>query len=542
MTLIRRTPDPVRPSTPDPVDAWLDVLVAMLSIPKADRQRVRDELEDHLRSRIDDLLIHGLTEPQALEKAVAELGETADLARQLSHAHKPPRTRRYAMHALIIALTGTVVALGVNTMRPNAGLPTAPGNELQVANVKPERSDLPPQGVEFNDEQLSMTALVPVNQDSSFAEVLQPFAESLGLQLDIDQISLSQRGLTAVEKVRFVNQPERSLGSVLNSITHALPTNEWHKYGEQDRVVAARFGDRMFVTTRAGLDRRSMTRHVYSLASFSAFHESGERSFQDIAETLANHASPEDWEQNGGDLAVFSTLGSSLIVTAPIRIHGELQSLLDDLAAEFAKQEAQRARMAEEQAEANADAHGQIVSRIKHEYELAVSEQVGLVQKIDELSGAYARAESRLFEVNKDEQARNEMIQEMARIRGEKRALEIRLQEATARVDYLLGRMIEIEYEPLVRARDSSAARNPNVQPGAIEIRGEIARAGIYDYRLGQTLSRMLVAAGGLSDADSKVQLLRGGKVIQEWSAEEATSGPGSNATLLPGDTIAIVD
>ena len=53
-----RAPNPL-PSSRDAIDSWLDVLVSMLNLPGSQRDQVRDELEDHLRSRVDDLLIMG---------------------------------------------------------------------------------------------------------------------------------------------------------------------------------------------------------------------------------------------------------------------------------------------------------------------------------------------------------------------------------------------------------------------------------------------------------------------------------------------------
>jgi hypothetical protein len=518
------------------VDAWLDVLVAMLSVPRPDRQRVRDELEDHLRSRIDDLLIHGLTEPQALQKAVAELGETADLARQISHAHKPPRTRRYAMHALLIALTGTVVALGVNTMRPNAAAVPA----VSTAHSEPVAA------AHTFEDVLAIAVEVPVGGTATVQGLLQRFAGELGLPLAIDPDALLQLGIAPEHEVEFdAGHPATAtLSGVLRRVQELSGHSTAH-LGDGIQLTAAVLDSELVVTSRNSLDRLTTTRRVYPLARFADDPPDAPQArdaYEQLLLAVMEHVLPDHWHDRGGDLATATVLGSSLIVTAPGRTHEQIGGLLDELHAQKTEQAAQRAASIASQQAAAADQHQRLIARIKHEYELAVSEQVGLVQQIDHIESAYARAESKLFEENKGEQARNEMIQEMVRIRGEKKALEIRLQEATARVDYLLGRMIEIEYEPLVRTRDSNAARNPNVQPGVIEIRGAIARAGVYNYRLGQSLSRMLAAAGGLSDADSKVQLLRGGKVIQEWSAEEATSGPGSNATLLPGDTIAIVD
>lgn len=74
----------------------------MLSLPEGERLQVRDELEDHLRSRVDDLLITGTEEQEAVRIAVAELGETAELAKVITHAHTRANPRRRMMNTALI--------------------------------------------------------------------------------------------------------------------------------------------------------------------------------------------------------------------------------------------------------------------------------------------------------------------------------------------------------------------------------------------------------------------------------------------------------
>ena len=94
---------PVAPSSRDGIERWLDVLTSMLKLPPGQRAQVRDELEDHLRSRVDDLLISGTSEPDAIRQAVSELGETAELASLISNAHTQTRSRRHVMQFTLAA-------------------------------------------------------------------------------------------------------------------------------------------------------------------------------------------------------------------------------------------------------------------------------------------------------------------------------------------------------------------------------------------------------------------------------------------------------
>lgn len=116
----------VAPSSRDPIADWLDVLEKLLGLPPAKRRAIRAELEDHLRSRVDDLTITGLSEPEAVRTAVAELGETAELARSLKDAGRS-HTRRLWMHALAFSILGGAITMGTLSAMPGgAPLSTAP--------------------------------------------------------------------------------------------------------------------------------------------------------------------------------------------------------------------------------------------------------------------------------------------------------------------------------------------------------------------------------------------------------------------------------
>lgn len=109
----------------DTIESWLDVLVTMLKLPSAHRDQIRDELEDHLRSRVDDLLIMGKSEPDAIQTAIHELGETAELAKLISTAsHTRTPFRRFAMNATFFVLAGSILTASVSMMMPTSTIPT----------------------------------------------------------------------------------------------------------------------------------------------------------------------------------------------------------------------------------------------------------------------------------------------------------------------------------------------------------------------------------------------------------------------------------
>ncbi len=111
----------VTPSSRDSISGWLDVLTSMLSLPESQRLQVRDELEDHLRSRVDDLLITGTLEPEAVRIAVAELGETAELAKLISHAHTRANPRRRIMNIALITAAVAGLSIGGISLQNTGG-------------------------------------------------------------------------------------------------------------------------------------------------------------------------------------------------------------------------------------------------------------------------------------------------------------------------------------------------------------------------------------------------------------------------------------
>ena len=131
----------IEPSTRDSISTWLDVLTAMLVMPDTQRLQVRDELEDHLRSRVDDLLIMGKSEPEAIRIAVAELGETAELAKLITHAHTKSNPRRKIMNAALITVALAGMSFGGFSFINGTGAPSAtPSNGGAVPVVVPQET------------------------------------------------------------------------------------------------------------------------------------------------------------------------------------------------------------------------------------------------------------------------------------------------------------------------------------------------------------------------------------------------------------------
>ena len=132
------------PSNRDSISGWLDVLTSMLSLPESQREQVRDELEDHLRSRVDDLLITGTPEPEAIRTAVAELGETAELAKLITHAHtRSNPTRRRIMNGALIMTAIAGLSIGGLSLNNSGTVPAqTTQNETALASDQEKAVEL----------------------------------------------------------------------------------------------------------------------------------------------------------------------------------------------------------------------------------------------------------------------------------------------------------------------------------------------------------------------------------------------------------------
>jgi len=100
------------PSTRDPIDAWLDVFIRLLGASRGEAQTIRDELEDHLRSRVDDLTIIGVAEPDAIRRAISELGETADLAVRFRRSRRDQQ-RSWIMLGVTCSAAAAAIAISL---------------------------------------------------------------------------------------------------------------------------------------------------------------------------------------------------------------------------------------------------------------------------------------------------------------------------------------------------------------------------------------------------------------------------------------------
>ncbi len=554
---------PVVPSTRDAISSWLDVLTSMLVVSESQRLQIRDELEDHLRSRVDDLLIVGKSEPRAIQIAVAELGETAELAKLITHAHTRINPRRKIMNAALIAVALGGMSFGGFTLITGTGAPSAPpGGGGAVPVVVPGDRDREvaheSETGRASNDLLATVATVPVNQDVSYFELLKPFAEKLGLTLEIDRVAFHQRGLTPTMTIRLVNNPERTLGQVLDSIPNAIDTSLWRKYGEDDEIVAQQIDDALFVSTRRGLDRRTTHRVVYGLGDLAnpdpdlpvlANSSSSVLIVRNIGSAIIEQIRPSAWSDLGGNLAAMNELGTNLVITAPDSMHAEIEILLADIRERVAKQteivQEQKRALVEEQRMQQVQ-RKQAIERIRAEYIRVRDEYIALGNQVGAASAKRYRLEVELQsqDMNSDEAEKIEdQIQALSTKRFE---LELRRDEYQQRYDYLRQLLIESQYAELfeVFTLPDVHSQESSTEVPTVAVRGFGVKAGLYEYVPRMKISRLLTIAttGRDIDPDRFVTIQRDGAVMRLGSIRDIVGGHVDVGSLMVGDTLVIAD
>ena len=95
----------------DPVGQWLDAATKAIRF-GPDRRAVRSELSAHLEDKALDFqrIFPGLTQEEAQDRAAAEMGDPAEIGRELARLHKP--LLGYAWLASKVLL-GVVIGAGV---------------------------------------------------------------------------------------------------------------------------------------------------------------------------------------------------------------------------------------------------------------------------------------------------------------------------------------------------------------------------------------------------------------------------------------------
>jgi len=312
----------IRPSSRDPITHWLDVFTKLLAVPPAERLRIRDELEDHLRMRVDDLLILGMTEPEAVQKAVTELGETAELAKRFKEARTNPR-RRILMHTALFTVAGLALTFSIVGMNPPTNHSMNPAQSQGIVEVQPEGADI------------SKHPRLEFDLDAGpLDEVLAQLAEFAGARLFVHWGSLEAVGLDSESDVAAIPSKGLEMNKVRQLLNSALGLEGL------DQITDSFEDGLMEIGTQRYFDMQSMITLDHDVSELVPADHILEYTNEAVTlrDSIITVVEPAIWE---GDepIGAIATIGTQLSVRAPERIQKQITDYIERLQHAQAQQE-----------------------------------------------------------------------------------------------------------------------------------------------------------------------------------------------------------
>lgn len=376
-----RTERPTTPSRRDAIGEWLDVFVKLLRLPDRQSEQIRDELEDHLRSRVDDLMIGGMDESEATRRAVEELGTTVELARRFRLAETHPR-RRLIMQLLTCAIVGGAVALGVTTLQPSGpGSPATPPVAAAPSDAEHSPDESAPRAEVTPGEPSSLRdprqdareALADVRMATGADWTWEFLFYGLAGQSEMEAVvrwgPLGEFLLISEDEVRSVIAPDRAIGTnfpegpadqLIDRLNEHVEHVILKHLRETERLstpvrpldididVRVRNGTLIFSTKR-DFDAEEMKVVVYDLTDLTraAEREAGmpiQQTMDSVLEVLKTFVEPSMWPVSAeGDSRLAArratalsrnarihgrAFGTRLIIEAPQRVHPQIETML----------------------------------------------------------------------------------------------------------------------------------------------------------------------------------------------------------------------
>lgn len=382
-------PTPNAGGAGDPVASWLDVLEKLLGGSAEEVRGIREELASHLRERVRDLTVSGVTEAEAVRTAIGELGDAAELARRFQQA-KGSSKRRTVMqialasaavivlgagglavrgsvqadkaqreaavareHALaakneaLTAFTAAVLAQeGVATADRDAAVPTDAMRPLLAdATVVQRRAALASVLTALSVDGAE-DVVVSCGAKDTWQQFFDSAARAAGKGSHTNFTSLDGTGIDGTSVIG-VEISGMKLGEAVRFLNEGVPG-----LSGDVRLAFRASGAVLEFASEKYFDRREQETRTYDLdvlvqdllAKEAAHPGSGEEkrhSRLTAEETVCDQVSVlvQDmvqqtmWAGNGGDLGSIRRFGSKLFVTAPVRHFKDIEWVLKEVGA-----------------------------------------------------------------------------------------------------------------------------------------------------------------------------------------------------------------
>lgn len=319
------------PMPQDEIDRWLATFSALARLPEARRAAVADELEDHLRCRTRDLMLRGASEPEAIRKSIAELGEAAELAARFRLAARTPIWRHVMTFSILgisaAALTLSVIAIaGGPQQEGGAGQPTG----VVFRNAAPEATS-----DSLNDVRVQLDL-----QEATIAEFIEQAGKAAKTPVFVHWDNLP---VDPEEKITL-QVGEVSFPTALRLLNTRID------YADGGIDFRQRDGLLEFAS-RNYFDQQEAQLVRYDLAPVLG-HTKSHPTAEEVAELIYAFVSSESWEANGGRTASLRIAGEQMFINAPARMLPKIEWILAQFAKEAEAAEAEDARAPEAEGDA----------------------------------------------------------------------------------------------------------------------------------------------------------------------------------------------
>ncbi len=311
---IERRPD-IDPATS--IESWLVVFGRLLQLPDATKQAIRDELDQHLRERVRDLVLTGESESDALHLAIEELGSAAELARRFKTASRP-NPRRLIMYC-------TIIGIGAASL-VTAGMLVSSGVQNPAAVYYN-----PPVGVDERVE-LAEVSISVAFEETRLDQVFDYFAKVVESDLIAYWCVMEECGISREKPVTIRLDRKRPLSQVIALVLESAAEPGWP-------VLDWRYGDGLMeFSTRDYFDRREVRLATFDVAGILEDLENQyvihrEASTEKLCGLIFEYVAPDAWTANGGSVAHLTVVGTTMLIRAPQRFHAEVEWILAQLSA-----------------------------------------------------------------------------------------------------------------------------------------------------------------------------------------------------------------
>lgn len=371
-------------------ERFLNDLCRSLKLRRSQRAAIREELEDHFESCVDDLIAEGMSRADAVREAVREFGDAVDLAQRFGRIGRE-RTwiMRSALAASIVAASAVVTSFLIPTDTRNVFAPQG-----VVADEAQDRaSPAGPRGrtagmaVRVDPEtdrpvnariRVRLAETVPelAYSDAPLEAALEQFAELAGVNVHVAWPALEANGVERDTPVKLKLR-DVSLGDALQLLLELAGGSDgelafWIQGGVlristrddmSRRTVVTLYDCRDIVSVSL---TRSERRELEEALAVWSLHETvseakeqagtvsaavkgpqqphrnaelvdtierimRDRRMQELCNAIQTTIDGDSWRENGGNVGCIAVVGTTLVVTHTPAVHEQIELLLKRL-------------------------------------------------------------------------------------------------------------------------------------------------------------------------------------------------------------------